>query len=104
LDRGSAHRKASTYTQNKHTQSSMPRVEFEPMIPVIEQAKTVHALGHAATVIGTWDISLSCNLYVNDVNILDENTDTTKMQKLCSTRGLLSTVAQWPGSDPSKAP
>jgi hypothetical protein len=31
----------------------MPRVEFEPMIPVFDRAKTVHALGRAATVIGT---------------------------------------------------
>jgi hypothetical protein len=28
----------------------MPRVGFEPRIPMFEQAKTVHALGHAATV------------------------------------------------------
>jgi hypothetical protein len=31
----------------------MPRVGFEPTIPVFEQAKTVHALDRAATVIGT---------------------------------------------------
>jgi hypothetical protein len=30
----------------------MPRVGFEPTIPVFERAKTVHALGRAATVIG----------------------------------------------------
>jgi hypothetical protein len=30
----------------------MPRVGLEPTIPVFERAKTVHALGHAATVIG----------------------------------------------------
>jgi hypothetical protein len=30
----------------------MPPVEFEPTIPVIEGAKTVHALDSAATVIG----------------------------------------------------
>jgi hypothetical protein len=30
----------------------MPRVEFEPMIPVFERAKIVHALDRAATVIG----------------------------------------------------
>jgi hypothetical protein len=29
----------------------MPRVEFEPMIPVLERPKTVHALDRAATVI-----------------------------------------------------
>jgi hypothetical protein len=30
----------------------MPREGFEPMTPVFEQAKTVHALDRAATVIG----------------------------------------------------
>jgi hypothetical protein len=31
----------------------MPRVEFKPTIPAFEQAKTVHALDGAATVIGS---------------------------------------------------
>jgi hypothetical protein len=31
----------------------MPRVGFEPTIPVFEQAKTVHALDRATTVIGS---------------------------------------------------
>jgi hypothetical protein len=30
----------------------MPRVAFEPTIPVFERTKTVHALDGAATVIG----------------------------------------------------
>jgi hypothetical protein len=30
----------------------MPRVGFEPTIPVFKRAKTVHALDRAATVIG----------------------------------------------------
>jgi hypothetical protein len=30
----------------------MPRVGFEPAIPVFERANEVHALDHAATVIG----------------------------------------------------
>jgi hypothetical protein len=30
----------------------MPQVGFERMIPVFEQVKTVHALDHAATVVG----------------------------------------------------
>jgi hypothetical protein len=30
----------------------MPRVGFEPTIPVFERAKRVHASEHAATVIG----------------------------------------------------
>jgi hypothetical protein len=35
-----AHRSAQT--QNKCTQTSMPQVGFEPTIPVIERAKTIH--------------------------------------------------------------
>jgi hypothetical protein len=43
----------TTQTQNKRTQTSIPRVVFEPMIPVFEWTKTIHALDRAATVIGT---------------------------------------------------
>jgi hypothetical protein len=42
----------TTQTQNKPTQTSMPRVRFEATTPVFEQAKTVHVLDCAATVIG----------------------------------------------------
>jgi hypothetical protein len=53
---GSARCKAATYTgQHKHrinADISMPWVEFEPMIPVFERAKTVLALDGGATVIG----------------------------------------------------
>jgi hypothetical protein len=42
----------TTQTQNKRTQTSMSQVGLEPTIPVFEQAKTVHALDRAATVIG----------------------------------------------------
>jgi hypothetical protein len=41
----------TTETQNKRTQTSMPRVKFEPTTPAFERAKTVHALDRAATVI-----------------------------------------------------
>jgi hypothetical protein len=40
-------------TQNKLTQTSMPRVGFETTIPVFEQVKTVHALERVATVMGS---------------------------------------------------
>jgi hypothetical protein len=43
-----------TQTQNKHKQTSIPRVEFEPTILAFERAKTVHALDGAATVIGNF--------------------------------------------------
>jgi hypothetical protein len=33
----------TTQTQNKHTQTSMPRVGFEPTTPAFEREKTVHA-------------------------------------------------------------
>jgi hypothetical protein len=36
---------------NKRTQTFMPRVEIETMIPVFERAKTVHALERGATLI-----------------------------------------------------
>jgi hypothetical protein len=42
----------TTQTQNKRAQTSMPRVAFEPMIPMFEWVKTVHALDHLATVTG----------------------------------------------------
>jgi hypothetical protein len=42
----------TTQTQNKLTQTSMPRVGFEPKIPVFERAKAIHALDPATTVIG----------------------------------------------------
>jgi hypothetical protein len=42
----------TTQTQNKRTQTSIPRVGFEPTIPVLEWAKTVHTSDRAATVIG----------------------------------------------------
>jgi hypothetical protein len=44
-----AHR--TTQSQNKPTQTFMPRVRFEPTVPVFERTKTVHALDRAATVI-----------------------------------------------------
>jgi hypothetical protein len=52
----------TTQTQNKRTQTSMPRVGFKTMISVFAQAKTVHALDCAATVIGS---SLYIYTYVN---------------------------------------
>jgi hypothetical protein len=41
----------TTQTQNKCKQTSMPRVEFEPMTPIVEQVKTVYTLDCAVTVI-----------------------------------------------------
>jgi hypothetical protein len=41
-----------TESQNKHRQTSMPRVGFESAIAALERAKTVHALYRTATVVG----------------------------------------------------
>jgi hypothetical protein len=55
LDEWSARRKAATYhKQNKHKQSFMLWVGFEPTISAFEWAKTDYALDRAATVIGSW--------------------------------------------------
>jgi hypothetical protein len=70
VDGRSARCKAATYTQNKHGQTSMPRVELEPTIPVFERAKTVYALDCPVTVIG-YAISVQLKFllcgYVNPV-------------------------------------
>jgi hypothetical protein len=42
------HKHRTTQTQIKGTQTSMPRVGFEPTIPVFGRTKTVHALDRAA--------------------------------------------------------
>jgi hypothetical protein len=42
----------TTQTQNTRTQTSMPRVVFEPTNTVFERAKNLHALYRVATVMG----------------------------------------------------
>jgi hypothetical protein len=54
----------TTQTQNKRIQISMPRVGFEPTIPVFELAKTVYALSHTATVIGSKELQLLFKLLI----------------------------------------
>jgi hypothetical protein len=41
------------YKHRINAQTSMLRVGFEPMAPVFERAKTIHASYRSATVIGT---------------------------------------------------
>jgi hypothetical protein len=41
-------------TQNKRTQTSVPRVGFKLTIPMFERARTLNALDRAATVIGAY--------------------------------------------------
>jgi hypothetical protein len=45
-----------TEKQNKHKQTFMPWVGFEPTIPVLERKKIFHALDRPATVIGSLNI------------------------------------------------
>jgi hypothetical protein len=45
----------TTQTQNKHTQTPMPRVGFQRMTLVFEPAKTVHVSDRAATVIDKYE-------------------------------------------------
>jgi hypothetical protein len=45
----STHR--TTQTESMSTQTSLPRVGFEPMTPVFEQTRTIHVPDRASTVI-----------------------------------------------------
>jgi hypothetical protein len=56
------------HKQNKRTQTSMPRVGFEPTIPASERVKTIHALDRATTVTGLY-IHTWVNLTVDKVKI-----------------------------------
>jgi hypothetical protein len=47
----------TTQTQNKRTQTTMPRVGFEPTTPVFKRVKEVYALDRETTVI-RWQIFL----------------------------------------------
>jgi hypothetical protein len=51
----------TTQTQNKRTQTSMPRVGFQHTIPVLEREKTVHVLHSAATMISIAFIEIKIN-------------------------------------------
>jgi hypothetical protein len=51
----------TTQTQNKRRQISTPRVGFEPMVPVFEREKTVHALDRESTMIGAIRVGHSKN-------------------------------------------
>jgi hypothetical protein len=46
-------------------------VGFEPTIPVFERAKTVHALDHTATVIGTYNYE-ACVIKYRSKKLCDE--------------------------------
>jgi hypothetical protein len=87
LDGRSALRMAATYTQNKRTQTtSMLSVEFEPTIPALATAKTLHALYRAATVIGTRGVSSDEKFRVR----------TCKLSCKCSKGKMYKGRSQWP--------
>jgi hypothetical protein len=46
----------TTQTQNKRTQTSMPRGRHEPTTPVFVRADTVHGLGRVATEFGVKEL------------------------------------------------
>jgi hypothetical protein len=54
----------TTQTQNKRTQTSMPRVGFEPTIPASKRATTVHALDRGANVTGQHLYTAQAIVYV----------------------------------------
>jgi hypothetical protein len=59
-------------TQKKRGQTSVPRVGFEPMVPVFERAKAFHVLKRAATVIanfGSYWPNTVGNLANGDVDV-----------------------------------
>jgi hypothetical protein len=62
----STHRTAQT--RNKGTQTSMPRVGFEPTNPMFEQEKNVHASGGTTTLI-VYTIKIS---FKGRVNVLGQ--------------------------------
>jgi hypothetical protein len=59
----------TTQRQKKPIQTSMPRVGFEPTIPELERAKTVHALHRAVAVIGGYKHVgfVNCILFVSGI-------------------------------------
>jgi hypothetical protein len=72
----------TTQTQKILTQTSMPRVGFEPMIPVFERAKMVHGLDRAATVIGI-SFLLGHNIQLNTLYSDTLNLHSSHVYLLC---------------------
>jgi hypothetical protein len=52
----------TTQTQNKRTQTSLPRVRLEPTTPALMWPKKVHAADRAVTVIGLKKTHISQNI------------------------------------------
>jgi hypothetical protein len=56
----------------------MPRVGFEPTMPVFERAKAVHALDRAVTVISRMKYAVQNFGYVSRVNLQDYKADVSE--------------------------
>jgi hypothetical protein len=63
----------TTQKQNKRTQTSIPRVGFEPTTPEFKREKTVHVLDRAATVIRGSSNSPLCFLSQKDLHTDNTN-------------------------------
>jgi hypothetical protein len=61
----------------------MRQVAFEPTIPVLERAKTVHALDRAATVIGKLYLYIFIYLFKDTINNSDYDVDISLLNFLC---------------------
>jgi hypothetical protein len=72
----------TTQTQIKSRGTSMPRVGFEPMIPVFERVKMVHGLDCAATVIGISSL-LGHNIPLNNLHSNTYNLHSSHIYLLC---------------------
>jgi hypothetical protein len=79
------------HRQNKSTQTSMPRVGFEPTIPVFERAKTVHASDRAATVMGSWDTTY-CDISYDIPQFLQANARMVPQMRLQLLRSTSFTI------------
>jgi hypothetical protein len=67
-------------TQNKRTQTSMPRVGFEPTIPVFQWANTFHILHREASVICRPNTKMMKLKFIRQIRIQTGNKDRIPIQ------------------------
>jgi hypothetical protein len=70
---GSLQGRYLTQTQNIRTQTSMPRLGFEPTIPVFERSKTVHVLDREAIVTGIVFLMLFKIVFLFSVGLINNS-------------------------------
>jgi hypothetical protein len=89
----------TTQTENKRTQTPMPRVGFEPMVQVFVRAKTVHATVIGRTLHASLVLSFSLSLYQRvsvlslllSLNLHLRDVRCSKCSKILIPRGLPAT-------------